>query len=468
MRVVHVAAECAPWSQTGGLGQVVGALPDALVDAGEGGVEVGVVTPLYRSVDRKGLEDTGVDLALEIGGVRHDVRFHRAARPGRAAVFFVECASMFDSDKLYDHPDDLVRFALLCQAAIAGAPELMSGVVDVMHAHDWQAGLVPTYLREAGAATRSVFTIHNLRYQGVADKHELPAIGLPWSCFNMHRLEYYDQISTLKAGVADAHAVTTVSPRYATEIRTPAFGCGLDGFLREHADKLSGIINGIDDDDWDPGSDPDVVAGYDADNLAGKVACRAALAERAGFPADDTPIIGIVSRFAHQKGLDLVADLVSELGQLGVRLVVLGSGDAGLEVRFRDLAGRHPDRLHLALGYDTSLARGIYAGADLIAVPSRFEPCGLTQLYAMRYGALPVVTAVGGLRDTVAHGETGFVFEHATADGLRWALREAITLYREQPATWRAMVQRAMTRDVSWAVSARAYLALYRELGARG
>ena len=486
MRIVHVASECAPWSQTGGLGQVVGALPDALVAAAGDDSVVLVFTPLYRET-ADALRDAGVVIdrraascAVDLDGQRHQVDIHRLDNPGRASVCFVDCPAMFDRDGLYatagvDHADNAERFALLCRAALDTANALLGGPPDIVHAHDWQGALAVTY--GLGGTARAVLTIHNLGFQGVFDKHELVAIGLDWSCFTMQRLEYYDDLNLLKGGIADADAVTTVSPQYAREIRTPQFGCGLDGVLQAHQGKLSGILNGIDTESWDPATDRALASPYSAADPSGKLDCRRALLELVGLDAaPDDPVIGIVSRFAEQKGLDLVADLVAELAELGVRLVVLGSGDRDLEDRLGALAVRFSDRLALELGYDLDLARRIYAGADIVVVPSRFEPCGLTQLYAMRYGALPVVCSVGGLRDTVTdwgeaelargHG-TGFRYDHPTTEGLRWALARAVSMFRTDAEGWRTAVEHVMSRDLSWRFAAAEYLALYRKLATR-
>lgn len=475
MKIVHIASECAPFSQTGGLGQVVGALPDALVRAGGGGHQVYVVTPLYRGIaDTWDLEDTGIAVRVDIGGRPQRVDLRVLSRPGAATVCFADCPAMFDRDQLYDYDDDVYRFGVLCRAAVEAAADLVGGTPDVLHAHDWQAGLVPTYLRETRPDAASVFTIHNLRFQGVFHKHALPHLGLPWSVFTLDRLEYFDRLSTLKGGIADAGAVTTVSPQYAREIQTEGFGCGLHAFLAHHAGKLSGVLNGIDMAAWNPADDPAIAAPYSAEDIEGKRACRQALLDLAGLEAaDDDPVLGVVSRLDEQKGLELVADLAPELAELGVRMVVLGSGEASLEDRFRRLAQRHPDRLHVHIGYDVDLAHQIYAGADMMAMPSRFEPCGLNQLYAMRYGALPIVHSVGGLRDTVTdwgndelargHG-TGFRFDHPDTAGLRWAVGRAVALFRGDRRGWDTAVRHVMRRDLSWDLSAAEYLALYRLL----
>lgn len=471
MRVLHIASEVAPWSHSGGLGDVVGALPGALART----CQVAVVTPLYRTVRarRAPLIDTGIDLPVALGRRAYTARLHTLANAGPTALGFLDAPALYDRDGLYaddsglDYDDNHLRFAVLCRAALAAAPHLLGGPPDIVHAHDWQAGLAPLYARDAAPGARAVFTIHNLAFRGLAPKHAMEELGLPWELFNLDQLEFYDRMSTLKAGVAFADAVTTVSPTYAREITTPAHGCGLDGFLRHRARRLLGIVNGIDTHAWNPATDPVLPAHYDAEDLSGKAACRAALARELGIDvAPDELLVGLVSRLTHQKGVDLLAALAPELGALGARVIVLGSGEGDLEDQLRAQSARPGTRLTARLGFDLSLARRIYAGCDALAMPSRFEPCGLNQLYAMRYGTVPIVRAVGGLRDTVSDPETGFCFEDADENGLRWALGRAARVFRENPDGWRSMVRAGMARDSSWAPSAAAYVALYREIAA--
>jgi starch synthase len=492
VKIAHVASETAPWSHSGGLADVVGALPSALRTAADDDAQVVVMSPLYRCVRERAhalgatLTDTGITIELELG----DQSFRASVVSGKVGdalpVHFIDEPALFDRDGLYtdgnhrDFDDNAIRFGVLCKAAIAAAPRLLDGAPDVLHAHDWQAGLAPVFARTndaVGAASSPravVFTIHNLAYRGLFDKDVVPALGLDWSLFRPDCLEFHDLASTLKGGVAFADAVTTVSPTYAREITTPAYGCGLDSFLQHTARRLTGILNGIDIADWDPATDPSLPTHYDSADLSGKRSCRAALAHELGFDVDERELlVGIVSRFASQKGLDLVADLAPELRALGVCVVVLGTGDPALEDRFRALAATPDSRLFARIAFDLSLARRIYAGCDAMLMPSRFEPCGLNQLYAMRYGTIPIVRAVGGLRDTVddpgdealARGEgTGFRFDHPDLHGLRWAVTRAAQMHSDDPEGWRATMRAGMARDCSWAASASAYLALYREL----
>jgi starch synthase len=486
MRVLHVASEVAPWSQSGGLADVAAALPAALA-AAEGAVETAVATPLYPSVrSRLAAAGTAIGdgLAHEVvlGGVRFPVRL-RPARPARGPALWLVESPLFEREGLYvgddgvDYPDNHLRFGVLCKAAVDLGDVLLGGPLDVLHGHDWQAALAPVFLRldPARGRTAAVMTVHNLAYRGLAAPSALGELGLPDELFTVHRMEFYGQLCLLKGGLAFADANTTVSPTYAREILTPERGEGLDGFLRWDTERLVGIVNGIDDEMWDPAVDDALAATYSAAAPAAKVANRAALVAELGFLGvdDATPIIGVVSRLAGQKGLDLVADLVPELATLGARLVVLGSGEKELERRFRWLGDTFRDHLRAIIGFDVALSRRIYGGSDLFLMPSRFEPCGIGQMYAMRYGAVPVVHAVGGLVDTVldpgdaglaAGAGTGFRFEHPTLDGLRWALGRAIAMFRggAGPDAWPTLVAAAMRRDSSWRASAREYLQLYR------
>jgi starch synthase len=478
VRVVHVASEVAPFAQSGGLADVLAGLPAALADRG---VDCGVVVPLYRRVPAK-LEAAGIELApgvpmsIAIGPHVFEVAI-RVARVGRVRYGFVDCAALYDRDGLYgpggtaEYPDNHLRFALLGKAALASGDALFGAPLssaDVVNAHDWQGAPAAIYARLEDHPAAIVTTIHNLAFRGVFGKHVMDELGLPWTIFTSHRAEFYDQLSFLKGGLAASDAVTTVSPSYAREIVTPEHGEGLSGFLLSDVSRLVGIVNGIDVDTWNPATDPALAAAYSADKLAGKKRCRKALVDELGLPIrDHEPLIGVIARMSWQKGLDLVADLVPELYGLGARMVVLGAGDPDLEARFRYLGNMFRDHVAVRIGFDGALARRIYAGCDLFAMPSRFEPCGLGQLYAMRYGTLPVVHAVGGLRDTVVDaaetGGTGFRFDIANAFALGDALERAIRVCRNRDALTRLRVA-AMTRDSSWSASAEQYVGLYTSL----
>jgi len=486
LRIVHVASEVAPWSQTGGLAHVVGALPDALVSQGH---ECAIVSPLYRSVrERAGAElvDSHVAVSVALDGRVLEGRFLSLRRPGRATVHFLDCPALYDRAGIYgdggaDYWDNPIRFAMLCRAALDAADPLLGGAPDVFHCHDWQTGLLPSYLKARGpAGPRSVFTIHNLAYQGVFPHTALVALGIDPGTFHLDGLEFYGQVNMLKGGVAFADAVTTVSPTYAREILSPAFGCALDGFFAHREARTGagvvGIVNGIDTEEWNPRTDRHIAANFSVDDLAGKARCRGALLDEVELPADDGDlVIGVVSRFAEQKGIDLIADLAPQLHALGARLVVLGNGDPGLEQRLLQCARWFSSNLRCIVDYDVGLSHRITAGADAVLMPSRFEPCGLNQLYAMRYGTLPIARAVGGLRDTVTdpgndelargHG-TGFLFERDDVGALEWAVGRAARLHRNDPTGWRHAVTSAMNRDSSWAQSAEEYANLYSVIAA--
>jgi starch synthase len=488
MRIVHVASEVTPWSQTGGLGEVVAALPEALVRR-DPDLHVSVVTPLYRTTRARAgqlgatLEDTGIEVAVAFPSADLSARVVRLAGPGNGVhQLFLDCPPLYDRDGQYggvngDYPDNALRFAFLARAALAATQRLGGGVPpDLFHVHDWHAGLLPVYLQRAGRPAASVMTIHNLAFQGIFDKTTVVDLGLDWSVFTPQAMELYDRVSFLKGGLAAADAVTTVSPTYAVEILTPRFGEGLHGFLKYDVGHVHGIRNGIDQAAWDPASDLQIPARYTASDLSGKRACRAALASQHDLtPAPGELVVGMVSRITEQKGVDLVADLVPELHGLGVRLIVLGTGEAALEHRLLWLAERFSHHLSVTIGFDPPLARRILAGSDCVLMPSRFEPCGLTQMYAMRYGAVPIVNPVGGLRDTVtdpgddalAEGKgTGFWMEELSPSGLRAALRRAAGMCRYQQKGWRRLVEHCMTRDFSWDEPAAAYLTLYRQVAA--
>jgi starch synthase len=484
MNVLMVGSEAAPFVKTGGLADVLGALPAALARAGEkaaagnaGPDNIAVVLPRYRS----GVLPTGPEAGVTLGPMqiavgptvfsiaieevnRHNVRY-----------FFVDCPPLYDRPGVYnqlgaDYPDNHIRFAALAQAALAIARWVFP--VDVFHAHDWQGGLLGAYLRTRLAhdptyfGARTVFTIHNLGYQGLFPASTVSGLGLTTAQFHPEGLEFWGQVNFLKAGIVWADAITTVSPTYAHEIQTPAFGFGLDGALSARAGKLTGILNGVDYEEWTPNTDPLLPAHYSAGNLAGKRECKRALLAEMGLPyaPEDLkrPLLGIVSRFATQKGLDLVVELGSWLAAQGVFLAVLGSGDAVQEEAFQELAAAYPNRFGVRIGYNNGLAHRIEGGSDLFLMPSRYEPCGLNQIYSLRYGTVPVVRATGGLDDTVDES-TGFKFREPTALAFAAALRDALAAYRK-PEVWTGLMQRGMARDFSWDASAKQYRELYQSL----
>ncbi|MDB4957650.1 MAG: hypothetical protein JWO36_5219 [Myxococcales bacterium] len=482
MRVVHVSSEVAPFAQSGGLADVLAGLPAALAQSHT--LDVGVMVPLYQGVPERlaaaGLTlDEGKPIVIQVGPHRFEAAL-RMARLGRVRYGFVDCAPLYDRPgTLYgpggpaEFPDNHIRFAALGKAAVEHGAMLVDGSIDVLHAHDWQGAPAAVYARLSDPTISIVSTVHNLAYRGIFPKQAMTDLGFPWSMFDLHHIEFWDQVCLLKGGLAAADAVTTVSPSYAREILTPERGEALDDFLRWDVRRLVGIVNGIDVKSWDPATDRALPANFTRSDLAGKAACRTAAAKEMGLQLSaDEPLIGVIARMTDQKGLDLVADIVPELEVLGAKLIVLGSGEPALEARFRTLAEMFPEHVAVRIGFDLDLSRRIYAGSDLFVMPSRFEPCGLGQLYAMRYGAIPIVHAVGGLRDTVidpgdaelVRGKgTGIRFEVPSGAALALALARAVKLYRD-PKALAAVRGAAMSRDSSWTASAHQYVQLYRSL----
>lgn len=467
MRIAHLASEVVPFSKTGGLADVAGSLPPALAACGH---DVTVVVPGHRESLREPLpgQPLAEVQALGLRAVPHLVE-HRGVR-----FVLLDCPVLYARPALYgmpdaDFPDNHVRFAFFARAALTTLGHL--GGVEILHAHDWQAALAPFLLasepgwRETLPRTRSVFTIHNLAYQGIFPPWTLPACGLGSEHFHVDGLEFYGQVNFLKAGLVAADAITTVSPTYAREILTPAFGCRLEGVLAARHHLLTGILNGLDQSEWDPANDAHIARQYSiADAAAGKAANREALAAELGLAPSSRALCGMVSRLAEQKGADLVVVALDDIVTLGFDLVVLGTGERRYEEAMRAAEQAHPGRVRVLTRFDNRVAHLIYAASDLFLMPSRYEPCGLGQMIAMRYGSLPVVHATGGLADTVTDSSrddgTGFVFWELTPAALVDALaRAAATLAR--PDEVAHLRRTAMTRDFSWSASARAYLVLY-------
>jgi starch synthase len=470
-RVLAVASEAYPLVKTGGLADAVGALPAALAPQG---VEVTTLLPAYPAVRAAiGRSTVVLDQPACFGGPARILR--GKAMPG---ILALEAPHLFDRPGgPYGAPgggewgDNAIRFAALGRAAAELAPRF-----DAVHAHDWQAGLAPAYLRFAPRRIPCLFTIHNLAYQGKFPAGVFPALGLPDAAFAREGLEYYGGVGFLKAGLWFADAINTVSPSYAEEILTPEAGMGLDGLLRGRAGDLHGILNGLDTAEWDPATDAALAARFSAEDPAPRAANKAALQARFGLAPDPAaPLVAFVGRLAWQKGADLLLAAAPLLMDQGAQLALLGSGEAPIEQACRGFAAAHPGRAGAFIGFDEGLARLVYGGADMLVVPSRFEPCGLAQLAALRYGAVPVVARTGGLNDTIidaspmalaAGAATGVQVAPGRADALAAGLRRALALYRDAPA-WRAMQARGLATDVSWGPSAARYAALLKGLAAR-
>jgi starch synthase len=542
LHVLFAASECVPFSKTGGLADVVGALPRAIAALGH---RVTVYLPLYRQPQSSAVADGPLELNYpepsaghsdvvpgkadtfapgaaesllledEIAGSEADPsEFDQAElSPARREeprtviasltipfddryrfcsvvdggvehgvhYFFIDYPPFFDRESLYgtplgDFPDNAERFALYCRAVIEAAKLL--GVPDVIHCHDWQTALIPMLLRtlyEEDPALRgvpTVFTIHNIGYQGVFPPDTLPLLMLPWDLFTISKMEFFGKANFLKGALVFSDFITTVSRRYAQEIQTAEYGFGLEGVLRGRSSSVAGILNGVDYEEWNPVTDPYLAAAYSPESLEGKQECRRDLLRRFALdPESPAPVIGVVTRFAAQKGVDLIALAADRLAHKDCTLVILGAGDKQYEDRFRGLARQYPGRIALKIGYDNELAHIIEGGADMFLMPSRYEPCGLNQIYSLKYGTVPIVRSVGGLDDTIDPYDprtgkgTGFKFREYTPEALLAAVQTALAVFGK-PAEWRKLMLSGMACDFSWDVSAREYLRVYEKVRA--
>jgi starch synthase len=483
MRIVYAASECVPFVNTGGLADVIGALPREVATRGH---EVVVYLPFYRQVSSKMKERVAMIRSLTIpfqyynrfvtvldGGVHEGVRF-----------YFIDSPELFDREYLYatptgDYQDNWERFGLFCRAVLESTKVL--GVPDIFHAHDWEAAILPvllrtTYyfdplLRNAGA----VLTVHNAGFQGSFPPVTVERLLLPWEIFTSDRAEHYNSLNFLKGGLVYSDMITTVSRKYAEELQTPEFGSGLESIFRRRAADLRGILNGIDTVKWNPATDGNIAAHFTADDLAGKTHCRRDLLHAFGLEhaRDQVPVLGIVSRFATQKGFDLLTKVADQVAEEDAYLVVLGDGEPYYEGIFRSLQERHPQKISARIPYDRALAHKVEAGADIFLMPSLYEPCGLGQLYALRYGTVPVVHATGGLDEAVSEwdpdtGEgTGFKFEGHEPGDFMAAIQRALKLFREDKASWQKLIRNGMAQDHSWTKPAGEYIQLYEEVARR-
>lgn len=456
LKVLFASSEAAPFSKTGGLADVAGSLPAALHKAG---IDIRVVTPRYKSVKISGGE---------------------AGSSGAVPVYFIENDAYFMRDNLYgdrngDYPDNLERFAFFSRRVIELQKEI-DFKPDIIHCNDWQTALVPVYLKEMRgkdpfyAGIKTVLTIHNIAYQGIFPKSEFHKTGLSWDYFTMQRMEFYDMVNILKGGLVFADLITTVSPTYAREIQTPEFGYGLNGLLYERKSSLSGILNGIDYNQWDPAKDKELKCNFSASRLDGKYKDKLALQKKAGLKQKaDIPLIGVVSRLADQKGLDLVSLIIQPLLAADAQFILLGTGEERYHRLFEGIKKKFPGKASINLRFDALLAKEIYAGADMFLMPSRYEPCGLGQMISLRYGTIPIVRNTGGLADTITEYDpktargTGFVFDRYDAGELFNAVKRAIDIYR-RGGLWKKLAANAMRCDFSWDASARKYMEVYEEV----
>ncbi len=478
LKVLFVASECAPYAKVGGLADVVGSLPKALTDMGH---DVRIVIPLYASIDRHRHKIKSAGAACIHMGNREEqwIGIHQAKLEGRVPVWFVDCQRFFGRPGIYDEPwgeygDNAFRYGLLCKAAMQICKD--SGFIpDVMHVHDWPTAVLPALLKTWDrilsplSNTASVLTIHNVGYQGCYHVSAFPYLGVGWEHWHADAFESHGKINLLKAGIAFADAITAVSPTYAAEILTPGGGMGMAPYLNNRKADFFGILNGADYDHWNPETDPLIPARFSAKDLAGKMACKAALQRRL-FLAErkEWPVFGIVSRFVHQKGFNLLQEaLPRALSKMWIQVVALGTGDSGVEDFFRWLTSAYPGRAGNWIGFHNELGHWIEAGSDFFLMPSLYEPCGLNQIYSMKYGTLPIVRAIGGLEDTVrnynqATGEgTGFKFWAPTGGALHDTIGWAVSTWYDRPQHMAKLRQSAMAENFSWEKSARKYLDVY-------
>lgn len=477
MKITFAASECVPYSKTGGLADVVGALPQALAGLGH---EVTVFLPKYKQTKLAQAKTVLPSLTIPFddqyrfcsvldGGSQHGVRF-----------YFIDYPPFFERDALYgtptgDYPDNAERFALYSRAVLEASKAM--GVPDVFHCHDWQSALIPILLRTTYAddpAFRGVpvvFTIHNMGYQGLFPPDTLPLLGLPWDLFTMDKLEFFGKANFLKGALVFSDFVTTVSKKYSQEIQTPEYGFGLEGVLRARAATVSGILNGVDYNEWSPEADKFIKAKYSPADLKGKALCKADLLAEFGCTdtASTLPVIGIVSRFAAQKGFDLIAQVMDRLAREEMIICALGSGDKEYQDMFTRMHQQFPNKILIKVAYDNTIAHKIEAGSDMFLMPSRYEPCGLNQIYSLKYGTVPVVRATGGLDDTIENWDaktqkgTGFKFSEYSGEALYKTIQAALAAYKDQ-AGWQQLMRNGMGKDFSWGASAREYVRVFERV----
>lgn len=481
LRILIATSEAVPFSKTGGLADVTTALAQALAKKG---AEVSLFVPLHRlpSKDLPKIHDSGLQIQVPVGD-RTIPASIKWASLGQAKVFFVDCPDYFDRDGLYgaaghDYGDNSARFAFFSRAVLVAARQMVLRP-HVIHCNDWQTGLIPALLRAEYRGTPGfertgcVFTIHNLAYQGRFWSEDMNLTGLDWSYFNFEQMEFHGELNLLKTGITLCDRITTVSPTYAQEIQTPEFGNGLDEVLQHHKSKLSGILNGIDRDVWNPATDSLISDNYDVNSVhENKPKCKRVLQETFDLPQrSDIPLVGMVSRMSTQKGFDIIAESAERFLQHDLQLCVLGTGDPSCEDMMRHLARQHPEKVSVRVQFDETLAHRIEAGSDIFLMPSRYEPCGLNQMYSLTYGTVPLVRATGGLADSVVDTTTatlanktatGFSFEEYTADALAETFDRAIQLFGDKPA-WQQVIETGMHQDWSWDQSAAKYEAVYRQ-----
>jgi starch synthase len=476
MKILFATSEAAPFAKTGGLADVAGSLPPALAQLGH---DVTVVMPRYRRVDVQAYKLKPVaTLSIPLGAWNERCEVLKGRMGRNVTVYFINKDIYYDRPELYgtprgDYPDNAERFIFFSRAI----PELCRVLglqPDIVHCNDWQTGLVPLYIKKLAdrtavlRKTRTLFTVHNLGYQGLFWHWDMRLTGLDWDVFTPEGIEFWGKMNLLKAGLVSADIITTVSRTYSREIQTPEYGYGLEGVLVKRSADLYGIVNGIDYQTYDPAHDRALPHTFSASRLAGKAACKRALQRSVRLPVTNDPIVSMVTRLVDQKGMDILTEALPEILSLGVQLVILGTGDAVYHQVLTDAASRYADRMCVLLKYDDVLAKSIYAGSDMFLMPSRYEPCGLGQMIALRYGTVPIVRRTGGLSDTVIDHNprsgrgTGFLFEEYSAPALVGALQRALEAY-SNTAKWHRLMQAGMHQDFSWETSAKEYAKLYRK-----
>jgi len=476
MQIAFAASECVPFSKTGGLADVVGALPRALAAAGH---DVSVYVPKYRQTKLPDAHTVVRSITVPFDDRYRFCSVVAAGNHSGVHFYFVDYPPFFDRDALYgtssgDYPDNAERFALFSRAVIEASKIL--GVPQVFHCHDWQSALIPVLLRAQYAEdpafgdVATVFTIHNMGYQGLFPPDTLPLLTLPWDLFTISKMEFFGNVNFLKGALVSADFITTVSRKYSQEIQTTEFGFGLEGVLRDRAATVTGILNGVDYDEWSPEKDKFIAANYSPQDLSGKAKCKQDLLSAFGVSDPDLklPVIGIVSRFAAQKGFDLISQIMDRLAREEMIVVALGAGDKPYEEMFLRLQKQFPRKIAVKVAYDNAVAHKIEAGSDMFLMPSKYEPCGLNQIYSLKYGTVPIVRATGGLDDTIEPWNprigkgTGFKFTEYNGEALLLTIKEALRAFRDQ-TSWQTLMRNGMNKDFSWNTSARDYVRVYEK-----
>ena len=485
--IVFMASEMVPYCKTGGLADVIGALPVELSNLGN---NVTVFLPYYRKVmewaEKSGNEPEIIEdstLPFFLPGYTGEACVRELKHESGMRVLFIDYPSAYDREELYteggtDYEDNATRFGIFTKAGLEACKKLEIKP-DILHAHDWQAACAVIFLKthyrddKFFKDTRSVLTIHNLGYQGRFPADKYPALDLPWDLFSVDGLEYFGQVNLLKGGIIFADHITTVSPTYSKEIQTAEFGAGLDGVLKSRADKLSGLLNGVDYNIWDPSKDNFIPKKYSHRNLSGKWKCRKALRDEVGLPDGQGPLIGMISRLAEQKGFELVLETLKKIVKLDCQMVILGTGDERYHQLLSEAAKKYPEHISVNLAFSNELAHKIEAGSDIFLMPSRYEPCGLNQLYSLRYGTVPIVSSTGGLKDTVENATpaklkagkaTGFVMRAFSGNSVINAIKKAAQMFRDDPDAWKELMITGMKKDFSWPSQAKKYLKLYNSM----